>query len=52
MAKQMRIGILLKNRTNFEFFINCEKTLSANLQFVADGCAQTKFELVWVAVQP
>ncbi len=30
------------------FFINYEKTLSANLQFATDGCAQTSFELVWV----
>ena len=33
------------------FFINCKKTLSATFQFAADGCALTKFELVWVAMQ-
>ncbi len=34
------------------FFINCEKTLSANFQFATDGCAQTSFEMIWVAMQP
>ncbi len=26
--------------------------LSATLQFAADDCTRTSFELVWVAVQP
>ena len=29
-------------------FINCEKTLSANLQFAPDGCARVSLELIWV----
>ena len=35
-----------------EFFITVKKTLSAIFQFATDGCAQTKFESVWVAMQP
>ena len=37
---------------NVEFFISCEKTLSATFQFVAYGCARTSFGLFWVAMQP
>ena len=50
--EQKKDSIQILISSNVEFFIIFEKTLSANLQFAADGCAQTSFELVWVAMQP
>ena len=33
------------------FFLNSEKTLSADLQFAPDGCARASLVTIWVALQ-
>ena len=50
--EQKKDSIQILISSNVEFFIIFEKTLSANLQFAADGCAHVSLGVFLVATQP
>lgn len=42
---------ILKKSSEIQFFMDCEKSLAADFQFVPDGCARATLVIIGVALQ-